>query len=194
MSASYLYFCEDVLDGEMTRSDKFPSEVVPNGDVLRPRMEARFCASASAPRLSSKMIGSAHRSMMKSLRRPVSQTTSFAAWHMAIQPASTDERATEVYFFAFHEIAPSPIRTMYALVDFWSSRSPPQSESIKSTKSTTSPPRLRVQFFVPLRYSKTTASSCLQVGMFATEAKGWKEPWLRSSGTCHLTETQRAHG
>ena len=47
------YFCRDVLDRDLTRLDKLPSEVVLNGGVLRPRMEGwilckRECALAVA--------------------------------------------------------------------------------------------------------------------------------------------------
>ena len=86
----------------------------------------------------------------------MSQTASFADWHMAMYSASVDESATEVCFFVFHGAVPSPIRKIYALIDFLSSRSPPQSESesVNPAKSATAPPRLKLHLFVPLRYRK----------------------------------------
>jgi len=46
--------------------------------------KAGFCVSASAPWQSPRMIGGVRKSMMKSLRRPVGQTASFAAWFVVI--------------------------------------------------------------------------------------------------------------
>ena len=67
----------------------------------------------------------------------MSQTASFADWHMAMYSTSVDESAMEVCFVVFHEIEPSPIRKMSVLIDFQSSRSPPQSESVNPAKSAT---------------------------------------------------------
>src|SRR5258706_7818938 len=97
------------------------------------------------------MIRGLRTSTPESSNKPLSQTASFAAWHIAIYSDSTVKSATDFCLVDFQETAPCPKQKTYTLVDLQSSGSPPQSESEKLATLGMPPPRWRAWSFIPLR-------------------------------------------